>query len=98
MNQKNDEKDENENLVITEEKDSANTRVIFLLDKIKEYNEEGNQIKNNEENVNKEGEKYIEKEKDSKNVVELMDHKSFISINECKEFNDLIKKEINKYL
>ena len=98
LNQKNDEKDENENLVITEEKESANTRVIFLLDKIKEYNEEGNQIKNNEENVNKEGEKYIEKEKDSKNVVELMDHKSFISINECQEYNDLIKKGINKYL
>ena len=98
LNQKNDEKDENENLVITEEKESANTRVIFLLDKIKEYNEEGNQIKNNEENINKEGEKYIEKEKDSKNVVELMDHKSFISINECQEFNDLIKKGINKYL
>ena len=98
LNQKNDEKEENENLVITEEKESANTRVIFLLDKIKEYNEEGNQIKNNEENVNKEGEKYIEKEKDSKNVVELMDHKSFISINECQEFNDLIKKGINKYL
>ena len=27
-----------------------------------------------------------------------MSQKSFISINECEEYNDLIKKEINKYL
>ena len=98
VNEKNEEKDDNDNLIITEEKNSANTRVIFLLDKIKEYNEEGDQIKNKEENENKEGEKYIEKEKDSKNIIELMNQKSFISINENEEFNDLIKKVINKYL
>ena len=98
VNEKNEEKDDNEYLIITEEKNSANTRVIFLLDKIKEYNEEGDQIKNKEENENKEGEKYIEKEKDSKNIIELMNQKSFISINENEEFNDLIKKVINKYL
>ena len=41
---------------------------------------------------------YYKKEKDSKNIIELMNQKSFISINENEEFNDLIKKVINKYL
>ena len=98
LNKENKEKDEEEekdkNVIKSEENDATNTRVVFLLDKIKQYKDNEPQPINNEnENsvntVNKEG---------GKNIAELMSQKSFISINECKEYNDLIKKEINKYL
>ena len=95
-NKENDEEEEekDKNIIKSEENDSANTRVVFLLDKIKQYKDNEPQPINNENEtnvntVNKEG---------GKNIAELMSQKSFISINECKEYNDLIKKEINKYL
>ena len=80
--------------MMKKENDASNTRVVFLLDKIKQYKDNEPQPINNENEtslntVNKEG---------GKNIAELMSQKSFISINECKEYNDLIKKEINKYL
>ena len=59
--------------------------MVFLLEKIKQYKEEeGNEI--NEEN------------KGSKNIVELMSNKSFTSLNMSKEYDELIQKELNKYL
>jgi len=99
LNQENKEKDEEEeengkNIFHLEEDNSANTRVVFLLDKIKQYKDNEPQLVNNE-NENKEN--TISKE-GGKNIAELMNQKSFISINECKEYNDLIKKEINKYI
>ena len=97
LNQENKEKDNEDNvnnMIQSEENDSTNTRVVFLLDKIKQYKDSGSPINNNE-NENKEN--FIDKQ-GGKNIAELMSQKSFISINECKEYNDLIKKEINKYL
>ena len=86
----NQEDKEDDKEIKLEENDS-NTRVVFLLDKIKQYKDEEGQ------NIIQEGDNIIEK-KGGKNVVELMSQKSFISENECEEYNDLIKKEINKYL
>ena len=97
LNQENKEKDNEDNvnnMIQSEENDSTNTRVVFLLDKIKQYKDSGSPVNNNE-NENKEN--FIDKQ-GGKNIAELMSQKSFISINECKEYNDLIKKEINKYL
>ena len=69
----------------TQENNEQKTRVVFLLEKIKQYKEEeGNEI--NEEN------------KGSKNIVELMSNKSFTSFNMSKEYDELIQKELNKYL
>ena len=69
----------------TQENNEQKTRVVFLLEKIKQYKEEeGNEI--NEEN------------KGSKNIVELMTNKSFTSLNMSKEYDELIQKELNKYL
>ena len=89
LNQENKEED---NIIKSEDN---NTRVVFLLDKIKQYKDEEGQtiIKEGES-----GENTIQGAKGGKNIVELMSKKSFISINDCEEYNELIKKEINKYL
>ena len=39
-----------------------------------------------------------EENKGSKNIVELMSNKSFTSLNMSKEYDELIQKELNKYL
>ena len=91
LNQENEEKEENNKKIIINPDDK--TRVVFLLDKIKQYKDEDNKEIKPEENVN-----IPENKKENKNIVELMSHKSFISSNECKEYDSLIKKEINKYL
>ena len=75
------------------ESESDNVRVIFLLDKIKHENE----IK--EEGKKQEGtENVIDKSQGNTKIINLMNQKSFTSIVDSKEYNDLIKIEINKYL
>ena len=93
LNQQENKENENENNNKLEEIDNSNnnTHVVFLLDKIKQYKEEG-------QTVIPETENYVQEPKGGKNIVELMKDKSFVSINECEEYNSLIKKEINKYL
>ena len=81
-----------------------NVRVVFLLDKIKyeseeakaeEKKEDGNAKKDEE---NQSPENIIDKSQGNKKIINLMNQKSFTSIVESKEYNDLIKTEINKYL
>ena len=81
-----------------------NVRVVFLLDKIKYENEEakseekkedGNAKKDEE---NQSPENIMDKSQGNKKIINLMNQKSFTSIVESKEYNDLIKTEINKYL
>ena len=81
-----------------------NVRVVFLLDKIKyeseeakteEKKEEGNAKKEDE---NQSPENIMDKSQGNKKIINLMNQKSFTSIVESKEYNDLIKTEINKYL
>ena len=86
-----------------EENDSDNVRVVFLLDKIKHDNEEEN--KENQKTENNEvkdesqvADNSIDINKQNKKIIDLMNQKSFTSIVECKEYNDLMKTEINKYL
>ena len=68
------------------------TRVVFLLDKIRQYKDDLNEMKS-DENLNN-----LEKEKSSKNIAELMDNKSFISIYQNKEYDELIKKQLKNYI
>ena len=93
-NEENEEKEKKEekkeNIIINPDE---KTRVVFLLDKIKQYKDEDNKEIKPEEDM-----KAPETKKESKNIVELMSQKSFISLNESKEYDSLIKKEINKYL
>ena len=81
-----------------------NVRVVFLLDKIKyeseeakaeEKKEDGNAKKDEE---NQSPENIMDKSQGNKKIINLMNQKSFTSIVESKEYNDLIKTEINKYL
>ena len=74
------------------ETESDNVRVIFLLDKIKQGNEE---VKEGEK---KEEGNIIDKSRGNMKIINLMNQKSFTSIVDSKEYNDLIKTEINKYL
>ena len=81
-----------------------NVRVVFLLDKIKYESEEAKtEEKKEEENAKKEDENQspeniMDKSQGNKKIINLMNQKSFTSIVESKEYNDLIKTEINKYL
>ena len=86
-------KDSDEKKELEAESESDNVRVVFLLDKIKSENEEKKEgEKENTENI-------IDKSsKGNQKIINLMNQKSFSSIVDSKEYNDLIKKEINKYL
>ena len=85
-------KDSDEKKELEAESESDNVRVVFLLDKIKSENEETKKEgeKENKENI-------IDKSKGNQKIINIMNQKSFSSIVESKEYNDLIKKEINKY-
>ena len=89
----NENKDSDEKKELEAESESDNVRVVFLLDKIKSENEEKKEgEKENTENI-------IDKSsKGNQKIINLMNQKSFSSIVDSKEYNDLIKKEINKYL
>ena len=86
-------KDSDEKKELEAESECDNVRVVFLLDKIKSENEEKKEgEKENTENI-------IDKSsKGNQKIINLMNQKSFSSIVDSKEYNDLIKKEINKYL
>ncbi len=107
----NKEEKEEENKNKDEENDADNIRVVFLLDKIKQnvneekkenINEEKkeNEIEEKKENnENGQNEQNISnKNKGNKKIIDIMNQKSFVSMVESKEYNELIKKEINKYL
>ena len=85
-----------------EENEIDNVRVVFLLDKIKYENEENKKEEKKEEEKKEEevqgSENMIEKTQGNKKIINLMNQKSFSSIVDCKEYNDLIKLEINKFL
>ena len=84
-----------------EENESDSVRVVFLLDKIKHDNdEEKKEEENGENNIKKEENQISDNNKNKQNekIINLMMNKSFTSIVECQEYNDLMKKEINKYL
>jgi len=86
-----------------EENDTDNVRVVFLLDKIKHSNEEEKKEEEaKENNITKEenqiNDNETDKNKQNQKIINLMMNKSFTSIVECKEYNELMKKEINKYL
>ena len=87
----NEENKENENNTLLEAP-KEKTRVVFLLDKIKQYKDDLKEIKP-EENQND-----LEKAKGGKNIAELLDKKSFVSIYQNKEYDDLIKKELKNYI
>ena len=85
----------------SEEETDDNIRVVFLLDKIKHDNDE-TKGENKEENEKKEEtqptENIMDKTKGNQKIINLMNQKSFTSVVESKNYNNLIKKEINKYL
>ena len=85
-----------------EENETDNVRVVFLLDKIKHSNEEEKKEEEAKENITKEENQITDNETDknkqNQKIINLMMNKSFTSIVECKEYNELMKKEINKYL
>ena len=86
-----------------EENETDNVRVVFLLDKIKHSNEEEKKEEETKENnITKEenqiNDNETDKNKQNQKIINLMMNKSFTSIVECKEYNELMKKEINKYL
>ena len=85
-----------------EEIESDSVRVVFLLDKIKHDNpEEKKEEEKVENNINKEENQdnnEINTNKQNKKIINLMMNKSFTSIVDCKEYNELMKKELNKYL
>ena len=87
-----------------QENESDSVRVVFLLDKIKNDNDEEKKEEEKGENNSKKEENQISdnnginKNKQNEKIINLMMNKSFTSIVECKEYNDLMKKEINKYL
>ena len=91
----NKEEKEEENKNKDEENDADNIRVVFLLDKIKqnvnEEKKENSENGQNEQNISN-------KNKGNKKIIDIMNQKSFVSMVESKEYNELIKKEINKYL
>ena len=68
------------------------------MDKIKTDNEEAKDenAQKNEENLISEN--MVNKAKGNQKIINLMNQKSFVSIVKSKEYNDLIKTEINKYL
>ena len=97
------------------EEEQENVRVVFLLDKIKQAeDEEKKEEEKKEEEQKKEEEKKEEEQKKeeekkeenneqakkqgNKKIENLMNEKLFISVTESKEYNELIKKEINNYL
>ena len=89
------------------EEEQENVRVVFLLDKIKQAeDEEKKEEEKKEEEQKKEEEKKEEnneqaekaKKQGNKKIENLMNEKLFISVTESKEYNELIKKEINNYL
>ena len=85
----------------SEEETDDNIRVVFLLDKIKHDNDETKE-ETKEENEKKEEtqptENIMDKTKGNQKIINLMNQKSFTSVVESKNYNNLIKKEINKYL
>ena len=85
----------------SEEETDDNIRVVFLLDKIKHDNDE-TKGETKEENEKKEEtqptENIMDKTKGNQKIINLMNQKSFTSVVESKNYNNLIKKEINKYL
>ena len=100
-------KDEKNNEKIHElnSADPNRSRVVFLLDKIKASDEGEN--KNEEIKINEDKDK--EKEKDNDNnvidknkgnrlIVDSISQKSFISFAQSEEYNDLIRKQLNKYI
>ena len=88
----NSENKEDDKKKAEEENEVDNVRVVFLLDKIKTDNEEAkDENAQNSENM-------VDKTKGNEKIINLMNQKSFSSIVESKEYNDLIKTEINKYL
>ena len=99
----NKEEKEEENKNKDEENDADNIRVVFLLDKIKQnVNEEKKENINEEKKENSENgqneQNISNKNKGNKKIIDIMNQKSFVSMVESKEYNELIKKEINKYL
>ena len=109
------------------EDENENVRVVFLLDKIKQIDDEENkeeekeepkededkkeekkEEEKTEETKKKEEEKKEEtnknepekngKDKGNQKIRNIMDGKLFLSITDSKEYNELIKKEINNYL
>jgi hypothetical protein len=96
----NKEEKEEENKNKDEENDADNIRVVFLLDKIKQnVNEEKKENEIEEKKENGQNEQNISnKNKGNKKIIDIMNQKSFVSMVESKEYNKLIKKEINKYL
>ena len=101
------------------EEEQENVRVVFLLDKIKQAEDEEKKEEEKKEEEKKEEEKKEEEKKEeeqkkeeekkeenneqakkqgNKKIENLMNEKLFISVTESKEYNELIKKEINNYL
>ena len=105
------------------EEEQENVRVVFLLDKIKQAEDEEKKEEEKKEEEKKEEEQKKEEEKKeeeqkkeeekkeenneqaektkkqgNKKIENLMNEKLFISVTESKEYNELIKKEINNYL
>ena len=110
LNKEDKEEDNNKK---EEENPEDNVRVVFLLDKIKQEQEQKNNANNEEKKENNEekqtglgeGENIADnnndnnnKNKGNKKIIDIMSNKSFISMVESKEYNELIKKEINKYI
>ena len=87
------------------ESNNNKTRVVFLLDKIKSSDDNNNNNNNNNENAEipkKEEDdndnNVIDKNKGNKIILESMSQKSFISIVQSEEYDNLIRSELNKYL
>ena len=102
---KEDRDEENKKKEEEENTEVDNVRVVFLLDKIKQQQNNNNKEENKNEIKEKEekeetqvGENIVDKNKGNKKIIDLMSNKSFISMVDSKEYNELIKKEINKYL
>ena len=93
LNSENKETDDKKD--VDPENESDNVRVVFLLDKIKSENDGK---KEGESDKKENAENIIDKSKGNQKIINLMNQKSFSSIVDSKEYNDLIKKEINKYL
>ena len=89
-----------------EEENEDKVKVVFLLDKIKQLDDEKEEGKKGEEpgleENKKEGKENNNEMKDNikvnKKIENLMNEKLFVSIVESKDYNELIKKEINNYI
>ena len=95
-----------------ENNEENNVRVVFLLDKIKQLDEgEKNEEPKKEEpiqevpqekkNDEKNGDAKDAKEKDNtgnKKIENILNEKLFSSVTDSKEYNELIKKELNNYI